>query len=204
MEALMKKGVAVGVFVLLGALGWVAWAQEDRMGENRFGEGMFRGPFGGHDEREPRRHRSEGLLALLDNDHVRESLGLTDAQTGRLREIIVNTEKASVKTGAEMAVRGIELRELLRVDKPDREIVMKKAGEISALREQMMEDHINALLEAKTVLTPEQQRKIRSFMQRPGGHAGPGGWFLDRRIPSGPGGPPQAAPPEPLPAPPQP
>jgi hypothetical protein len=200
----MKKWVVVGVFVLLGALGWVAWAQEGRMGENRFGEGMFRGRFGGHDEWGPRRHSSERLLALLDNDHVRESLGLSDAQARRLREIIVNTEKASVKTRADMAVRGIELRELLRVDKPDRETVMKKVGEISALREQVMKDHINALLEAKTVLTHEQQIKIRSFMERPGGQAGLGGRFFDRRIPEGPGRPPQAAPPEPPPAPPQP
>jgi Spy/CpxP family protein refolding chaperone len=105
------------------------------------------------------------LMAALDNDRVKAYLGLTDPQVDRLRQILVEAEKSGVKTRADIAVRGIELRELLRADKPDRDAVMKKVQELSDLRGQMMKQRIEALLAAKSVLTPEQQKKIRSFIE---------------------------------------
>jgi len=42
---------------------------------------------------------------------------------------------------------------------------MKKVEEISTLRGQMMKDNIQAILEAKSVLTPEQQKKVREYME---------------------------------------
>jgi Spy/CpxP family protein refolding chaperone len=106
-----------------------------------------------------------GLMAILDNDRVKASLNLTDQQVDRLRQILVDTEKASVKMRADMAVRGIELRELLRADKADHDAVMSKVGELSDLRGQMMKQHVEALLAAKALLTPEQQKKMRSFIE---------------------------------------
>lgn len=188
----MRKWIAAGVAVLLGgvALGLVARAQDG--GQFRPGpEGHeFRGGFftqgrglGGAHRMGPR------LLALLDNDRVKAALGLTDDQATHLRQIVVDTEKSSVKTGAEMAVRGIELRELLRADKPDRQAVMKKVDEISSLRQEMMRQHIDALLNAKNVLTPEQQKKIRSFIERRQGGDGPRARFSWRQTPPPDGGP---------------
>jgi len=91
-------------------------------------------------------------------------------------------------------VRGIELREMLRADKPDREAVMKKVQEISDLRGQIMRQHVESLLAAKTVLTPEQQKKMRAFLEhrgRPGmRHEG----FRPRQ-PRAPGAPEPPAPP---------
>jgi Spy/CpxP family protein refolding chaperone len=76
--------------------------------------------------------------------------------------------------------------------------VLKKVQEISNLSAQMMKHRVEALLDAKSVLTPEQQKKIRGFMasRRPGregmrGHPGMRG---------GPGHapmPPNQAPPQP-------
>jgi Spy/CpxP family protein refolding chaperone len=102
---------------------------------------------------------------MLENDRVKAELGLTEDQTSRLRQIIVESQKSSVKTGADMAVRRIELRELLRAENPDRATVLKKVQEISDLRGQMMKQHVEALLAAKTVLSPEQQKKMRRLMQ---------------------------------------
>jgi protein CpxP len=164
-----RVGVAVGVAVILGGLtvGMVTWAQE--AGHFRTGgpDGEFRGGafaegrnFGGGPRMGAR------LLAMLDNDRVKSELGLSDDQTSRLRQIVVDTQKSTIKSGAEIAVRGIELRELLRADKPDRQAVMKKVDEISALRTEMMKQDMDALLTAKSVLTPEQQKKIRSFIER--------------------------------------
>ena len=63
-----------------------------------------------------------------------------------------------------LAVDGIELRELLRADKPDQDAVMKKAEAITRLRVQMMKSGIQAILDAKNVLTPEQQKKVRDLI----------------------------------------
>lgn len=151
----MKRWILVGIALMLGALalpvlggaqgeeGGGAWGrQEHRMG--------------------PR------LLAMLENDRVKTALGLTDQQADRLRQIAVDTEKSTVMTRAEITVRSMELRELLRADKPEREAVMKKVQEISDLRGQIMKQHIESLLATKTVLTPEQQRKMRPFLEHRG------------------------------------
>jgi Spy/CpxP family protein refolding chaperone len=188
----MKIWVVAGIAIVAGALALssLGRAQEERvretirMSEGMPGQGMERG---GEDQMGRR------LLALLDNDRIKSTLGLTDQQADRLRHIMVETEKTSVKDRAEIEVCGIELRELLRADNSDRDSVMKKVQEISSLRGEMMQQHIAALLDAKAVLTPEQQKKIHAFMENRGA-GGPG-----NRMFSGPhrGGPPAPpAPPE--------
>jgi Spy/CpxP family protein refolding chaperone len=150
----MKKGIKLGTAILLALLGLsvAGWA---------LGQGEREGDFGGRG-----RHAMGGRLrALVDNERIKASLNLTDPQVDRLRQIIVETEKSALKTRAEMAVRRIELRELLRADKPDHEAVMKKVQEISNLRAELMKQHVEALLGAKSVLTPEQQKKFRTYME---------------------------------------
>jgi Spy/CpxP family protein refolding chaperone len=105
----------------------------------------------------------EHLLAMLDNDRAKAALGLTDEQATRLRQIMVETEKTTIKTKADLAVRRIELRELLMADNPDQTAVIKKVQEVSALTGQLMQQHAQALLSAKTILTPEQRKKLREF-----------------------------------------
>jgi Spy/CpxP family protein refolding chaperone len=87
-------------------------------------------------------------------------LGLEGPQVERLRQIALEAEKANVRTRAEIEVRRIELREALRADKPDRDEILKKVQEISDLRGGMMKHNAEAILAAKAVLSPEQQRKV--------------------------------------------
>jgi len=150
----MRKQITIGASIMVGLIGFslIGWAIQRRA----WG--------GGRDEFEPgERGGIPRILAMLDSPRVKTYLSLTDEQTERLRQIAVDAEKSRVQTGSELAVRGIELRELLRADKPDRDAVMKKVQEISQLRGQMMRQGIDGLLAAKTVLTPEQQQKLRSF-----------------------------------------
>jgi Spy/CpxP family protein refolding chaperone len=126
-----------------------------------------------------RGHEAERLLALLESDRGRQLLGITDEQATRLRQITVEAEKAAIRTKADLAVQGIELQELLVADNPDRATVLKKVEEISALTGTLMKQHVEALLSAKTVLTPEQQKKIRELSAN---------WHLMRGMPGrGPG-----------------
>lgn len=150
----MKRKLIAGTVLTLGILSMALPGQTLDVEEREIG--LW--------ERE-RHRRGPRLMAFLEDERIKTVLGLTEQQTDRLRQIMVDTQKSSVRTGADMAVRGIELREFLRVDKPDREAVLKKVQEISDLRRDMMKQHVEALLTAKTVLTPEQQKKIRTFME---------------------------------------
>jgi Spy/CpxP family protein refolding chaperone len=150
----MKKPVRLGTAILLGLLGLAVagWT---------FGQDRSERHFSGRG----RHAMGVRLGAMLDSERFRTALNLTDPQVDRLREVVVEAEKSAVKTRAEMAVQRIELRELLRADKPDREAVMKKVQEISDLRAELMKQHVEALLAAKSVLTPEQQKKFRTYME---------------------------------------
>lgn len=122
--------------------------------------GERRGPgFGGPLERVSR------LLAALDDPRVRTMLNLTDDQAASLRKIIVSTETFTIKTGADIMVDSIDLRELLRADKPDRSAVMSKGDEISKYTSQLINHYLDAMLAAKVVLTPEQQKMIRAYLE---------------------------------------
>jgi Heavy-metal resistance len=110
--------------------------------------------------------RISRLLSALDDPRVRTVLGLTDQQADSLRKIIVDTETFTIKTGADIAVDSIDLRELLRADKPDRAAVMSKGNEISKSTSQLINHFLDAMLAAKAILTPEQQKMIRAYMER--------------------------------------
>jgi len=105
------------------------------------------------------------LLAALDDTRVRTMLGLTDQQSDSLRKIVIDTETFTITTGAAVAVNGLELRELLRADKPDRAAVMAKGDAISKSTSDLITHYLDAMLAAKAILTPEQQKMIRNFMQ---------------------------------------
>jgi len=140
------------LFLSLLNLGNISWTAD---------QGMW-----GSSARPPRnRSGVEGLLALLESDRIRGYLGLADPQVERLRQIVVEAEKANVKTRAEIEVRSIELREALRADKPVRDQILRQVQEISDLRREMMRNQVEAILAAKTVLSPEQQKKLFSLLE---------------------------------------
>lgn len=109
------------------------------------------------------------LEGALDNPGVRMALGLTDQQADSLRKIIVDTEIFTIHTGASAAVDAIQLRELLRADHPDRAAVMAKGDELSKSTSQLIDRYLDAVLSAKTILTPEQQKMIRLYLEGAGG-----------------------------------
>ena len=103
----------------------------------------------------------------FNEDELKETLGKKNIAYIRLEKLggLRHTTKASIKTGADLAVRRIELRELLRADNPDRDAATKKVQEISNLRGELIKLRVEAMIAAKKVLTPEQQKKIRAFRE---------------------------------------
>ena len=137
------------------------------MGQHRRGGFRGRGGFGG----------GGGILGMANNPRVRAALNLTPAQVTRLHEINVESEKASVRTRADLQLRGIELKELMRADNPDKDAIMRKVLEVSDLRGQMAKQRMDTMLTARSVLTPDQIKKVKEFMENRGrgGMGGPGG-----------------------------
>jgi Spy/CpxP family protein refolding chaperone len=152
----MKRWIWIGVVVTLGLLSMGAMARSQDTARGPAMRGRF-GLRGG-----------AGMLGMLDSQRARTALGLSDEQANRLRQVMVEAEKSALKTRADLGVRQIELRELLRADSPDRDAVLKKVQEISALRGELMKQRIDSMLSAKSILTPEQQQKLRTFMRRRG------------------------------------
>jgi Spy/CpxP family protein refolding chaperone len=213
----MRRKIAIstmGLLVLLAAA-IVTWAQEGApqgpnpaQGQHRFGGGphQFGGGPGGFGAQRMGwqghgRHEFGGggfLMHMAENPRVRQYLGLTDEQVGRLHKIGVDAEKASVQTRADLQMRHIELRELMRADNPDHDAIMQKLDEVNALEGKMSKQRAETMLSARSVLTPEQQKKMKTFMENRGAGGGPGreGMMQHRGVqghgpghPGGPGGP---------------
>jgi Spy/CpxP family protein refolding chaperone len=186
-------------------------------GQRKFeggGHGEFGGPgMHGHGgfERGGRHGFGGGdhLVQMAENPRVRQYLGLTDDQVARLHKIGLEAEKSSIQTRADLELRHVELHELLRADNPDHDAIMQKLDEVNALQGKMEKQHVETMLSARGVLTPDQIKKVKEFMEhrgpeggpghehgmehhggmgRPGGHGGPGG------EPGGPAMKPQAPP----------
>lgn len=105
------------------------------------------------------------LMTALDDPRVRTTLGLSDQQADSLRKIVIDTETFTITTAANIAVDSIELRELLRADKPDKAAVKSKGDEISKDTSALINHYLDAILEAKTILTPEQQKMLRAYLE---------------------------------------
>jgi hypothetical protein len=106
------------------------------------------------------------LLAALDNPGFRSRVGLSEQQAENLRKIIVDAETFTITTGAGILVDSIQERELLRADHPDKGAIMDKGNQISKSISQLIDHYLNAILAAKAMLTPEQQRMFREYMER--------------------------------------
>ncbi|HTX14683.1 MAG TPA: periplasmic heavy metal sensor [Candidatus Baltobacteraceae bacterium] len=109
--------------------------------------------------------RFSRLMNALDDPRERKMLGLSDQQADSLHKIVIDTETFTITTGANMAVDAIQLRELLRADKPDKAAVKSKGDEISRDTSELINHYLDAILDAKTILTPQQQEMIRAYLE---------------------------------------
>jgi len=83
------------------------------------------------------------LLALADK------LKLKQEQIKSLKNISLNSQKESIKKGADLAIARIELNALLDQEEIDLEGVQQKIGQIANLEAELRIAHIKASIEAK-------------------------------------------------------
>jgi len=115
---------------------------------------------------------------------MRQQLGITDEQVSKFHQQNEDFQKAGIQSRATMQIKRMELNDLLRADKPDRAVIDKKLAEVTAAQAASEKARIDHQLAMRSLLTPDQQTKLKQMMQnRPdmgpgrgrGGNGGPNG-----------------------------
>jgi Spy/CpxP family protein refolding chaperone len=122
-----------------------------------------------------------GFARFVNNPMMREQLGITDEQVTKFHQQQEDFQKAGIQNRATMQIKRMELNDLLTADKPDRTAIDRKLAEVNAAQGASEKANIDHLLAMRSLLTADQQAKLKEMMQN---RMGPGG-----RGPMGPGGP---------------
>jgi Spy/CpxP family protein refolding chaperone len=121
--------------------------------------------------------REFGLGRLLKDPSIREQLGVSAEQAAKIRQQESDFRKTEIRSRADLEVKRIDLRDLLKADKPDRGAIDAKLQETSTTRLAFEKSAIDYRLNARDALTPAQREKLYQIMRdrhRPEG-GGPGG-----------------------------
>ncbi|MGA7784858.1 MAG: periplasmic heavy metal sensor, partial [Candidatus Acidiferrales bacterium] len=119
-----------------------------------------------------------GLARFVNNPNLRQQLGITDEQVAKFHQQNEDFMKAGIQNRATMQIKRMELNDLLRADKPDRAAIDRKLAEVNAALAASEKANIDHMLANRSLLTPDQQAKVKTMMQnRPamGPGRGPGG-----------------------------
>ena len=103
-----------------------------------------------------------------------DGLSLTDEQKEKMRALRQEFRKERVRARADLRVQRMELTELMRAENPDRAAIARKLKENSEARNTQALatfDHRQAM---RSILTPEQQDKIKEMRKGRRGRRGIG------------------------------
>lgn len=104
------------------------------------------------------------LVQMALNPKMREKLAITDEQVEKLKAL--PSPKEELKTLNEKVREGMtEQMKLLGAEKIDEAAVLKSIDEVWALRKQIAVVQTKRLIAVKSILTPEQIKKIREEMK---------------------------------------
>ncbi|MCI0705935.1 MAG: Spy/CpxP family protein refolding chaperone [Ignavibacteriae bacterium] len=96
---------------------------------------------------------------------MEKRLNLSDDQRDQIQQLRTEFQKQQITQRGKIQLARIELRELLRADKPDKSAIEKKIQETSQLQAQQQIARVNHMLTVRNVLTPEQQKIMREEMR---------------------------------------
>lgn len=178
------------------------WARGGMMRGHRMGQ-MDRGMgpsmgFGGM-----RGHGRRGfmLARLVNNPDLRQKIGITDEQAAKIRQQYFDFRKSEIRSGADLRVKRLELKDLISAEKPDRAAIDRKLQEVGAAQLAREKSAVDFHLAMREALTPEQRQKLRQLVQESHrgafgpGRRGPRGMGMGMRQQPAPGTAPAPNPP---------
>jgi Spy/CpxP family protein refolding chaperone len=139
--------------------------------------GMGRGGPGG-----PGMRRGAGGMG---REELREQLNLTDDQKSKLADIRDRQVRAAIPIEADLRIAGLDLRKLLRAERPNQQAIDAQIDRVAGLRARLQKSHVASMLEARAVLTPAQQKLLREHrggMMGRGMHGGPRMRMMDEPL----------------------
>ena len=92
-------------------------------------------------------------------------LGLDDKQKDAIKAIRSKTMKEMIKAMADKQIAGIELKDLLDKDPVDMKAVEALVKKNESLKTEMFLAHIKAREEIKSILTPDQKKRLKEMME---------------------------------------
>lgn len=128
------------------------------------GAGMGRGPGRGMGL-----HRGmgfgPGMFARLD---------LTDTQREKLADLHERQQRKAIQARADMQIARMDLHKLMQADAPSATAIHAQIDKLTRMQSDMRKSHVSTFLEARALLTPEQQKQLKAS-RGPGGRGfGPG------------------------------
>jgi Spy/CpxP family protein refolding chaperone len=125
-------------------------------GPGGMGMGMRHGGMGGRPMFN--RRAAMGMRARL------AQLDLTEAQSSKLRDLHEAHARKAVQRRADMQLARMDLRKLMRADKPDMGAVNAQIDKIARMQAEGLKSAFEVRMQARAVLTPEQLKKLRAPM----------------------------------------
>jgi hypothetical protein len=123
------------------------------MGQGMMGQGMMGQGMG-----------FERIGALLKDPKFIKEMELSGEQISKIKKLELETRKALIMSGADLAILNIDLKELIEQDTPDKKDVNAKIDEIGKKQAEIQKFLIDGLLDGKAILTKEQAGKIEKFI----------------------------------------
>jgi Spy/CpxP family protein refolding chaperone len=113
-------------------------------------------PQGIEDAGMPRHFQGHDEAAVL--PRILGKLKLTDAQKKDVDKILFDAAKQTIAQHAKVATARLELRQLFKVDSPDKNAIEKKINEIADLSSQIHINRVDGWFAVNKLLTPDQQK----------------------------------------------
>ena len=151
-----------------------------------------------------RSFRAGGPGRWWDNPNVASQVGITDDQKKKMDDIFQQHKLQLIDLKAAVEKQEAIMEPLIQADQPDEAKILSQIDAIAQARAELEKANARMLFGIRTVLTPDQWKKVRTLAKtrmdrgdgmrkwgaRPDGRGGPGG-------PGGQGGPDGGAPPTP-------
>jgi Spy/CpxP family protein refolding chaperone len=110
----------------------------------------------------------QGCGMMMGDDHPMMKhimdLSLDEKQKEAFKALRSKTMKDMIKKRADKQIAGVELRDLLGKDVVDMKAVEASVKKNESLRTEMFLTHIRAHEEMKSILTPEQRKRLKEMM----------------------------------------
>ncbi|MBV8674782.1 MAG: Spy/CpxP family protein refolding chaperone [Acidobacteriaceae bacterium] len=160
----------------------------------------FHGPAGGPPGPPPmeRAFHGGGLGRWWDNPNLAQQIGLTDDQKKKMDDIFQQNKLKLIDLKAAVEKQEAIMEPLIQADQPDEARILSQIDAIAQARAELEKANARMLLGIRTVLTPDQWKKVRAMVhehmqQREGMRK----WGGPRGENGGPAGPDGGAPPAP-------